>query len=208
MRIIAGTQRGRSLSAPSGATTRPTAQRMRQAIFDMLMHAPWYGRETLQEAVVLDAFAGTGALGLEALSRGAQFATFMESSRVGMTALQANLRACQMSDKARLRSCDVTRPPKASRPHSLIFLDPPYHKGLVEKGLRALYRGGWLAPGALIVAETENVTGADEEIFQPFHAHLPPHREVPPPETIAHRQFGAGSITIWVHQPDLIPTQS
>lgn len=200
MRIIAGSQRGRTLQAPKGATTRPTSQRMRQAVFDMLMHAPWYGREQLEQAVVLDAFAGTGALGLEALSRGARFATFMESSRTGVTTLKTNLLACGMSDHSRLRSCDVTRPPKAPRAHTLIFLDPPYHKNLVEKGLRALSRAGWIADGALIVAETEQTSDPDEA-FHAFHAHLGPGHPAPLPIPLAERTFGVGQITVWKHSP-------
>lgn len=202
MRIIAGSQRGRALQAPKGATTRPTSQRMRQAVFDMLMHAPWYGRDKLEQAIVLDAFAGTGALGLEALSRGARFATFMESSRTGVTTLKANLLACRMSDHARLRACDVTHPPKAPRAHTLVFLDPPYHKGLVEKGLRALSRAGWLADGALIVAETEH-TSDPEEAFHAFHAHLYPGHSAPPPTPLAERTFGVGCITVWQHTPHI-----
>lgn len=203
MRIIAGSERGRVLHAPKGATTRPTAQRMRQAVFDMLMHAPWFGHKKLQEAIVLDAFAGTGALGLEALSRGASYATFMESSRVGIITLQTNLRACRINHKARIRTCDVTRPPKASQPHTLIFLDPPYHKSLVEKGLRSLHRMGWIADGAFIIAETECSTES-EEAFQAFHAHLPAHYEASSlPDVIAQRRFGMGQITIWKHTPNV-----
>lgn len=204
MRIIAGTARNRRLQVPAGITTRPTAQRARQTLFDMLMHAPWFGRDELENAIVLDAFAGTGALGLEALSRGAQFATFMEGSRPGIAALQTNLRSCGMADRARLRHCDVTHPPKAPQPHTLIFLDPPYHKNLVQKGLRALWRAGWIADGALIVAETEttplqNDTKEPEEPFQPFHAHILPSLSAPPPELLAQRSFGAATLHIWRH---------
>ncbi|MCK8636160.1 RsmD family RNA methyltransferase [Parasaccharibacter sp. TMW2.1882] len=204
MRIIAGTARNRRLQVPAGMTTRPTAQRARQTLFDMLMHAPWFGRDELEKALVLDAFAGTGALGLEALSRGARFATFMEGSRPGIAALQANLRSCGMADRARLRHCDVTHPPKAPQPHTLIFLDPPYHKGLVQKGLRTLWRAGWVADGALIVAETETTPlqndGRDpEEPFQPFHAHLLPSLAAPPPELLAQRSFGAATLHVWRH---------
>ncbi|MXV35163.1 MULTISPECIES: 16S rRNA (guanine(966)-N(2))-methyltransferase RsmD [unclassified Saccharibacter] len=204
MRIIAGAQRGRTLLAPKGATTRPTSQRMRQAVFDMLMHAPWYGREQLEQAIVLDAFAGTGALGLEALSRGARFATFMESSRTGVNTLRDNLLSCKLSERARLRACDVTHPPKAPKAHTLIFLDPPYHKGLVEKGLRALSRAGWVAEGALIVAETEQAPQSeDDEPFEAFHAHLYPGNSAPPPVPLAQRSFGVGRITIWQHTPHI-----
>ncbi|MCX5618861.1 RsmD family RNA methyltransferase [Bombella pollinis] len=212
MRIIAGTARNRRLQAPPGLTTRPTAQRARQTLFDMLMHAPWFGRDALEQAIVLDSFAGTGALGLEALSRGAQFATFMEGSRPGIAALQHNLQACGMTQRARLRHCDVTRPPKAPQPHTLIFLDPPYHKGLVQKGLRALWRAGWVADGALIIAETESAPltpdGKEpEEPFQPFHAHLLPSLTALPPPLLAQRSFGAASIHIWRHDNSVTGTR-
>ena len=91
MRIIAGAWRGRALQTPPGDTTRPTADRVRQALFDMLLHAPWGGRATIDGARVLDVFAGTGAFGLEALSRGAAFATFIEQDRAALVALRANI---------------------------------------------------------------------------------------------------------------------
>ena len=93
MRIVAGQWRGRTLAAPAGAATRPTADRVRQALFDMLLHAPWGGRDRVEGAAVLDAFAGTGALGLEALSRGAATATFIERDRAALAALRANIAA-------------------------------------------------------------------------------------------------------------------
>ena len=91
MRIVAGIWRGRALTAPSGGATRPTADRVRQALFDMLLHAPWGGRDRITGATVLDAFAGTGALGLEALSRGAAKAHFIERDQPALAALRANI---------------------------------------------------------------------------------------------------------------------
>jgi 16S rRNA (guanine(966)-N(2))-methyltransferase RsmD len=90
MRIIAGAWRGRALAAPPGLATRPTADRVRQSLFDMILHAAWGGRAVLEGAMVLDAFAGTGALGLEALSRGAESAVFFERDRAALAALRAN----------------------------------------------------------------------------------------------------------------------
>src|SRR5271166_2589163 len=98
MRIVAGRWRGRALQAPQGAGTRPTADRVRQALFDMLMHAPWGGKSLVEGALVLDVFAGTGALGLEALSRGAANAVFVERSRAALAALRGNIDACRASD--------------------------------------------------------------------------------------------------------------
>lgn len=154
MRIIAGLHRGRRLEAPPGEATRPTADRVRQALFDMLWHAPWAGREAIEEATVLDVFAGTGALGLEALSRGAAAAYFLEKDRVALGVLRANITACRESARAHIVAGDATRPGKASAACSLVFLDPPYGKELVGKAVASLTLGGWIAPGALLIAET------------------------------------------------------
>jgi len=138
MRIIAGRWKGRALVAPSGLITRPTSDRARQAIFDQLWHAPWAGRAVVENAVVLDAFAGTGAMGLEALSRGAARVFFMEQDRAALAALRANIAACKAGDACRVMAGDVTAVPRA---------------------LVALQAKGWIAPGALIIAET----GRDED---------------------------------------------
>ncbi|MBM3097304.1 16S rRNA (guanine(966)-N(2))-methyltransferase RsmD [Gluconobacter cerinus] len=194
MRIVGGENKGRALMAPRGEGTRPTSDRTRQAIFDMLAHAPWYGHDELEEAIVLDGYAGTGAMGLEALSRGALRASFIERDRNALNALRANLDICRARDISRVLSCSVTHPPRATEPHTLIFLDPPYGKTLVESGLRALARGGWIAEGALIVAET----GATED-FAPF---VPPSEHFSPTlpaEPLVIRKFGAAKVTIWRH---------
>lgn len=151
MRIVAGLWRGRALTAPKGEATRPTADRVRQALFDMLLHAPWAGRDAVVGATVLDAFAGTGALGLEALSRGAAHAHFLERDRAALAALRANITA--LKAPATVHAADATKPPPGV-PCSLVFLDPPYGQGLIERALPALAQAGWLAPGALLVAET------------------------------------------------------
>jgi 16S rRNA (guanine966-N2)-methyltransferase len=153
MRIIAGTHRGRRLTAPAGQATRPTADRVRQALFDMLWHAPWAGRERIEGARVLDAFAGTGALGLEALSRGAAAASFLETDRAALAALRANIAACREEARCRVLPADATKPPRAATPCDLVFLDPPYREGLMEAALAALRAAGWIAPGALVCAE-------------------------------------------------------
>ncbi|HYF06204.1 MAG TPA: 16S rRNA (guanine(966)-N(2))-methyltransferase RsmD [Acetobacteraceae bacterium] len=155
MRIVAGTHRGRRLVAPPGEATRPTSDRLRQALFDMLTHAPWAGRELLHGARVLDAFAGTGAIGLEALSRGAAHCTFIERDRAALAALRANIAACREEARARVVAGDATRPPRAEAPCTLVFLDPPYGQGLIPRAVAALQAAGWIAPGALLVAETE-----------------------------------------------------
>ncbi|ACI51768.1 methyltransferase [Gluconacetobacter diazotrophicus PA1 5] len=189
MRIVAGTWRGRALAAPAGRTTRPTADRVRQALFDMLLHAPWGGYDRVAGARVLDGFAGTGALGLEALSRSAGHCVFFETDRAALAALHANIAACGAREATTVRAMDVTRPPAAVRPCDLLFLDPPYGRGLPERALAALDRAGWIAPRALVVIET----GADEA--------LPPD-DGPLPggvagTRLAERRHGAARISIW-----------
>lgn len=119
----------------------------------MLLHAPWGGRTLIEGARVLDAFAGTGALGLEALSRGAAGATFMETDRAALAALRANIAACAAVDRCTVLVVDALAPPLGER-CSLVFLDPPYGKGLVERAVARLTDAGWLGAGTLVVAET------------------------------------------------------
>ena len=179
MRIVAGLWRGRALVAAKGDTTRPTADRVRQALFDMLLHAPWAGRGSVVGATVLDAFAGTGALGLEALSRGAAHAYFIEPDRAALAALRANI--ATLNAPATIHPGDATRPPPGV-PCGLVFLDPPYGKGLVERALAALAAAGWLAPDALVIAET-----ARDEKLAPWG------------EVLAERSHGAARITVLRH---------
>jgi 16S rRNA (guanine966-N2)-methyltransferase len=187
MRIIAGRWKGRALVAPPGLATRPTSDRARQAIFDQLWHAPWAGRDRLEGATVLDGFAGTGAMGLEALSRGAALGFFMEQDRAALAALRANIAACKAGDACRVIAGDVTAPPPAAAPCSLVFLDPPYAKGLVPRALAALQAKGWIAPGALIIAET----GRDEESLT-----------LPGFEEISTRDHGAARLSALRALPD------
>ena len=161
MRIIAGAWRGRALAAPPGEATRPTADRVRQALFDRLLHAAWAGRDAVEDAAVLDAFAGTGALGLEALSRGAASAVFIENDPAALLALRRNVAASD--GKGRVLAADALRPPPGT-PCRLIFLDPPYGAGLIGQAVAALARAGWIAPAALLIAElgrAESAPAAD-----------------------------------------------
>jgi 16S rRNA (guanine966-N2)-methyltransferase len=151
-RIIAGAWRGRKLVAPVGVETRPTGVRARQAVFDILLHAPWAGAEYLRGTRVLDVFAGTGAYGLEALSRGAVAADFIELSRPALAALRQNIVSCKAEMITRVVAGDVFSVPQGA-PHGLVFLDPPYGQDLVGRALAVLSARGWLAPGALVVAE-------------------------------------------------------
>ncbi len=150
---------------------------MRQALFDMLLHAPWAGRALIDNARVLDAFAGTGALGLEALSRGAATAVFIERDRNALAALRANIAACRAEARCTVLPADATRPPPG-QPCRLVFLDPPYGQALVPAAVAALGAAGWLAAGALLVAET----GRDE----------PPPWPDPP---LAERLHGAARVS-------------
>ena len=146
----------------------------------MLMHAPWAeGRVT--GAAVLDVFAGTGALGLEALSRGAASAAFIESGRPALAALRANIAACGAGDLCRVVAGDALSPPRGSA-CGLVFLDPPYGQGLVPLALAALAKADWVAPGALVMAE---VAAAE-----------PPPTEAP---LLAERRHGAARLCIWRH---------
>ncbi len=163
-RIVAGRHRGRPLVVPPGLEVRPTASRARESLFNILMHADLGGDGTspLPGARVLDAFAGSGALGIEALSRGAAHATFLDSSAEAVRAIGENLRTLNESGNARVIRTDVTQPQPAPAGAGcvLAFLDPPYKSGLGSRALAALARTGWLAPGALCVVEV----GAREEL--------------------------------------------
>jgi len=165
MRIVAGRFRGKPLVAPPGQTTRPTGDRARQAVFNILEHAAW--APPLEGARVLDLFAGSGALGFEALSRGAAFALFVETDETARGAIRDNMEELGLFGAARVHRRDATdlgpRPASAGAAFDLVFLDPPYAKGLGEKALQELHAHGWLAPGAAVVFER----GEGEPDIQP-----------------------------------------
>lgn len=148
MRIIAGRWRSRRLLAPEGDATRPTADRVRETLFSML--ASRLG--SFEGLAVLDLFAGSGALALEALSRGAASALLVEPSAAASRAAEANIRA--LGANARLLRADATRLPPATAAFDLVLLDPPYGQGLVAPALASALNGGWIAPHASIAAET------------------------------------------------------
>jgi 16S rRNA (guanine966-N2)-methyltransferase len=152
MRIDAGSHRGVRLATPEGLDTRPTADRARQAIFNILMN----GYDAVRDAKVLDVFAGSGAMGLEALSRGAERASFIEKDRGAAEAIKKNIAACREQPRAQLFTNDALKPPRVAAnwgPASLVFLDPPYGKDLLAPALDALRDAGWFASEALVVAE-------------------------------------------------------
>jgi 16S rRNA (guanine966-N2)-methyltransferase len=162
MRIVSGEFRGKALAAPSGQATRPTSDRARQAIFNILEHAAW--SEGVRGRRVIDLFAGSGALGLEALSRGAAFCLFVETDEAARGAIRENVEAMALFGRTRVLRRDATqlgqRPGADGPAFDLAFLDPPYAKGLGEVTLEKLAAGGWLAPGALVVFER----GAEEPV--------------------------------------------
>ncbi len=165
MRIIGGRFKGRMLAAPKGRATRPTSDRAREAVFNILEHADWSAG--LEGRRVLDLFAGAGALGLEALSRGAAFALFVETDETARGAIRANIEALGLFGTTRVHRRDATdlgaKPAGLGAPFDLVFLDPPYGRGLGERALARLAAGGWIAPAALIVFEC----GADETPAHP-----------------------------------------
>jgi 16S rRNA (guanine966-N2)-methyltransferase len=154
MRIVGGSHRGRRLMAPSGETVRPTSDRAREALFNILSHGQFAAEGVpLIDAAVLDAFAGTGALGLEALSRGAASATFIERDPEAVAVLRKNIAALDEGARAKILPGDATHPPRATAPCDIVFLDPPYRSGLAAPALSGLAAAGWLAPHALVVIE-------------------------------------------------------
>jgi len=152
MRIVGGRLRGRALAAPKSQAVRPTADRLREALFNILAHA--YGDPVTGERV-LDLFAGTGALGLEALSRGAQFALFIDDGSEARALLRENVAALGLGGVSKIFRRDATRLGAAHpvEPFSLAFLDPPYRQGLAQEALSSARAGGWLTPAALVVVE-------------------------------------------------------
>src|SRR6202051_2686425 len=152
MRVVGGSLRGRMLAAPKSHQIRPTADRLREALFNILIHA--YG-DPISGVRVLDLFAGTGALGIEALSRGSAFALFVDDGAEARALLRENVATLGLGGVSRIFRRDATKlgPAHPVEPFSLAFLDPPYGKGLAEQALVSARAGGWLVPDALIVVE-------------------------------------------------------
>jgi 16S rRNA (guanine966-N2)-methyltransferase len=152
MRVVGGDLRGRTLAAPKSQAIRPTADRLRESLFNILTHA--YG-DPIGGARVLDLFAGTGALGIEALSRGAAFALFVDDGAEARALLRENVATLGLGGTTRIFRRDATKlgPAHPIEPFSLVFLDPPYGKELAEKALASARDGGWLVPETLIIVE-------------------------------------------------------
>src|SRR4051794_40353803 len=152
MRIVGGRWRGRSLAGPTSDAIRPTSDRLRETLFNILSHGY---EDPLEGARVLDLFAGTGAMGLEALSRGAAFALFVDDGAQARGLIRANVETLGVGGQTRLFRRDATRmgPATPNSPFSLVFCDPPYGRDLAPAALRSCAEGAWLAPDALVVVE-------------------------------------------------------
>lgn len=169
MRIIAGKFRGVRLKSPPKTGVRPTSSRTREAVFNILIHGDFAGFN-INTARVLDLFAGTGALGLEALSRGAQACVFIEQSAAARAIIRANIEALELMGVTRIFRRDAAKLGAIGtlRPFDLVFVDPPYGQGLGEQACLSACSGGWLAPGALIVLEENaNISPALPDPFEP-----------------------------------------
>ena len=181
MRIVGGQFRGRALAAPEGKATRPTSDRAREALFNILAHAAW--APELDGARVIDLFAGSGALGFEAVSRGGAFCLFVETDDGARGAIRENAEALGLFGRTRVHrrsAIDLgVRPGSAGEAFDIAFLDPPYGQGLGEQALVRLAEGDWLAPGALVVFER----GSDE-----------PDIDTPGYERLDDRAWGAARV--------------
>ena len=185
MRIVAGAHKGRAITTPKGRGTRPTSDRVREAVFNVLEHAPW--SSGLAGRRVIDLFAGSGALGFEALSRGAAFALFVETDAAARGAIRENAETLDVLGVTRVHRRDAAalgaKPAGLGDPFDFAFLDPPYGKDLAPKALARLREGGWLAEDARLVAEI----GADDvlETTEGF-------------EIVDRREYGAAQMVFLV----------
>ncbi|MCY1664536.1 16S rRNA (guanine(966)-N(2))-methyltransferase RsmD [Rhizobium sp. SL86] len=172
MRIVGGEFRGRTLAAPKSNAIRPTIDRTRESLFNIIGHVY---PEAIEGARVIDLFAGTGAVGLEALSRGCRSALFVENSIEGRGLLWENIEQFGLHGRARILRRDATKLGGVGtmEPFHFLFADPPYGQGLGEAALLAAHQGGWLLPGALVVVEERaDVTLSVDPVFAPLEQRL------------------------------------
>jgi len=164
MRIVGGTLKGRTIRAPEGRDTRPTSDRAREGIFNILAHADWGPR--LEGARIIDTFAGSGALGFEAISRGGAFCLFVETDAGARGCIRDNVEGFQLFGNTRIHRRSATdlgpKPAGLGAPFDLVFMDPPYALNLIPPALEQLLRGQWITPDALVVAETGSNEPAPE----------------------------------------------
>ena len=183
MRIVAGRHRGKRIWAPPGRDIRPTSDRVREAVFNILEHRDWIGGGAGGGGIggirVLDAFCGTGALGFEALSRGAGHAAFMDDAPDAVAACRRNADTLGEADRAEILRMSCLRPARTAQPVDLAFSDPPYFGDLAGPSLTALERAGWIARGTVCVVQT----AAAEAFTVPDRC-----------ETVDDRRYGATRI--------------
>lgn len=185
MRVVGGKYRGRTLAAPQGGATRPTSDRARETLFNVLIHTIGVDFDGIR---AVDLFAGSGALGLEALSRGAAHVTFLDSAAAALAVIGSNVAALGAEAGTLVVRADAARLRDAAEGGAcaLAFLDPPYGKGLAAPAMAALAAHGWLAAGAIVVAET----GADEALSPPEGFELRDERKI-----------GAACVRIFSYSP-------
>jgi 16S rRNA (guanine966-N2)-methyltransferase len=184
MRITAGVFRGRALVPPrDAAAVRPTSDKVRQAIFNLLEHAPGLSNFSLAGTRVLDLFAGTGALGLEALSRGASFSLFIDESPESRALIRRNIEALGLTGASKIWRRDASSLGRLDTlaPFGLAFLDPPYRQNLIKPTLDALRAGGWLQPNAVVVSESD-----ESEALEPAQGY----------EVLDRRSYGGTAVTL------------
>jgi len=183
MRIVGGTLSGRKIEPPLSLVTRPMMDRVREALFNILAHRDWGKNvgDLFEGGInVLDAFCGTGALAFEAISWGAAQATLFDKDDQALKIARQNAQTLEIADKCHILSADSTQPPQAPTPCKLVFLAPPYNKGLIPPAFAALNAAGWIAPHAVIVAETAKK--------EPFEA-------MPGCQLIVARTYGAATLS-------------
>lgn len=181
MRIIAGKYKGRKLITPTGRDIRPTSDRTREAMFNLLMHGAYAGEAVVDQHVV-DLCCGTGALGLEALSRGARMATFVDQDKRSLELTRQNVTHCGANAVAQCVQADAARLPTAREPAALVLMDPPYATPIVAAAYAALMRGGWVQHRSLIVCEQSR----DMEAPELEHATL-----------VDARQYGKAKVLVY-----------
>lgn len=182
MRIIAGIHRGRKLTPPADDAIRPSSARMREALFNILMHGAFNG-ECVRGARVADICSGTGALGLEALSRGAEHCNFVDHAQVAISLCKKNAGHLNVLEQCQFTQTDATKLPPAPEPYALLMLDPPYSKGLVPGMVACLLQQGWAKSGSVMAVEL------------PFNMDAP---ELAGLTLKTERKYGKTKLFVWV----------
>lgn len=181
MRIISGQYKGRKLTPPTGKDIRPTSDRTRESVFNLLMHGAYAGEAIIDQHVV-DLCCGTGAMGLEALSRGARVATFIDQDKRSLELARQNVTHCGANAAAQFVAADATRLPTAREAAALVLMDAPYDSPILGAAYQSLRAGGWLVAGSLLVAE---------------QAHFTPAPALDGAELIDERKYGKAKVLVY-----------